>query len=959
MRDDFANDIGGPQRLSMEHEATMIPIAIIGMSTLLPDAVDTGSFWRNILAGHDCMRDVPPSHWLIEDYYDPNAAIPDKTYAKRGAFLPDVPFDPLAFGIPPNMLPSTDSAQLLALLVAKRVLDDASRGQFDKMNPERISVILGATGAQELMVEMGARLQRPVWAQALRELDYNDDEVNEVCTRISSLYVPFVESTFPGLLGNVIAGRIANRFNLGGTNCVTDAACASALAALSMGLQELALGHSDVVITGGVDTMNDPSMFMCFSKTPALSATGDCRPFSAEADGTMLGEGLVMFALKRLADAERDNDQIYAVIRGIGTSSDGRALSVYAPRPEGQAKALRRAYEAAGYGPNTVELVEAHGTGTKAGDAAEFTALARVFNEADRADRQWCALGSVKSQIGHTKSTAGAAGMAKAVLALQHKVLPPTIKVTKPNPQLEIEKSAFYVNTEARPWIRANEHPRRASVSAFGFGGSNFHVTLEEYTGGGERAPRIWSSPTELVLLGAETSGALAASCRQNAAALTDDTHLNTFARKTQLAFSAKSPARLAVVATDMPDLRRKLEQAAKNIEQNPDTSWTSPAGIYIGFGVSQGSTAFLFPGQGSQYVGMGADVAKAFDPARSAWDAAASISLANDNRLHEVVFPRPVFDAEARTNDVSRLTATEWAQPAIGTSSVALLQVLRALQFDADVMGGHSFGELSALHAAGAIKMDAFLLAARKRGELMRDAATTPGAMIAVARPVKEVIAALEEANITVGIANDNGPKQTVLSDTVSAITSAETILRAKGFDVRRLSVATAFHSPVVGVARDPFRSFLGTIAMIPPTKPVYSNVDAAPHPDAVDAIHERLADQIVSRVRFAEMIEKMYAAGVRTFVEVGPGSVLTNLVEQILDTRATTATIVNLDRKGQHGITALWQALGRLAAAGHTFNFDCFVDRLCARIRTSRAAAQIRRRYKWRELRTPLSRT
>jgi hypothetical protein len=218
---------------------------------------------------------------------------------------------------------------------------------------------------------MVSRLQRPVWQNALRQAGLPEDKVQEACQKISDHYVPWQESTFPGLLGNVVAGRIANRLDLGGTNCVTDAACASTFSALHMALQELYLGDSDTVIAGGVDTMNDIFMYMCFSKTPALSRSGDVRPFSDKADGTMLGEGLGMVLLKRLADAERDGDHIYAVISGVGSSSDGRSKSVYAPVSEGQAKALVRAYEAAGYSPSTVELVEAHGTGTKAGDAAE------------------------------------------------------------------------------------------------------------------------------------------------------------------------------------------------------------------------------------------------------------------------------------------------------------------------------------------------------------------------------------------------------------------------------------------------------------------------------------------------------------------------------------------------------------------------------------------------------------
>src|SRR5262245_38525555 len=403
------------------------PIAIVGVSALFPGSSDARGFWSDILAGRDLVTEVPPSHWLVEDYYDPDPAAPDKTYCKRGAFLSPVDFNPMEFGVPPSIVPATDTAQILALIVAQKVLEDASQGQFAEMDRERISVLLGVTSAQELLGSMVSRLQRPVWIKALRESGIAEAEAQAICDRMAKSYVPWQEASFPGLLGNVVAGRIANRFDLRGTNAVVDAACASSLAALSMGINELELGQSDLVIAGGVDTMNDIFMYLCFSKTPALSPSGDCRPFSDSADGTLLGEGIGMMALKRLDDAERDGDRIYAVIRGIGTSSDGRSTSVYAPLPEGQLRAIRRAYEMAGYGPETVELVEAHGTGTKVGDAAEFEALRQAFSERN-GGAQWCALGSVKSQIGHTKAAAGAAGLFKAIMALHHKVLPPTIK---------------------------------------------------------------------------------------------------------------------------------------------------------------------------------------------------------------------------------------------------------------------------------------------------------------------------------------------------------------------------------------------------------------------------------------------------------------------------------------------------------------------------------------------------
>ncbi|MBW1882948.1 MAG: 3-oxoacyl-ACP reductase, partial [Deltaproteobacteria bacterium] len=457
--------------MSRSTESSRPSIAVVGVSALFPGSLDATGFWNDILDGNDLITDVPPTHWLIEDYYDPDPSVPDKTYAKRGAFLSDVDFDSLGWGVPPSLIPETDTSQLLALIVAQQVLEDAcgqSAEAFKTLDRSRISVILGVTSGQELLGSMVSRLQRPIWVKALRDSGLPEDEVQAVCDRISAHYTPWRESTFPGLLGNVVAGRIANRLDLGGTNCVTDAACASTFSALSMGVNELYLHDSEMVIVGGVDTMNDIFMFMCFSKTPALSPTGDCRPFSDQADGTMLGEGLGMVALKRLEDAERDGNRIYAVIDAVGASSDGRAKSVYAPRPEGQANAIRRAYAHTDFGPEQVELVEAHGTGTKAGDAAEFKGLATAFSESGREDTQWCALGSVKSQIGHTKAAAGAAGLFKAVMALHHKVLPPTIKVERPNPALEIERSPFHLSTTARPWVRDSSFPRRASVSSFG-----------------------------------------------------------------------------------------------------------------------------------------------------------------------------------------------------------------------------------------------------------------------------------------------------------------------------------------------------------------------------------------------------------------------------------------------------------------------------------------------------------
>ena len=896
------------------------PIAVVGVSALFPGSADAGGFWRDILAGRDLITDVPESHWLVEDYYDPDPKAPDKTYAKRGAFLSPIDFDPMAYGIPPTNATATDTSQLLGLIVARQVLDDAAQGQFESLDKDRISVILGVTSAQELLSSMVGRLQRPVWVKALRESGFDEQQVVEISDRIAANYVPWQESTFPGLLGNVVAGRIANRFNLGGTNCVTDAACASAFASVSMAASELSLGDSDLVIAGGVDTLNDIFMFMCFSKTPALSPTGDCRPFSDQADGTLLGEGLGMVALKRLADAERQGDRIYAVLRGIGSSSDGRAKSVYAPLATGQEKAIRRAYRRAGYGPQTVELIEAHGTATKAGDAAEFEGLRLAFDGDGSERRQWCALGSVKSQVGHTKAAAGAAGLFKAVMALHHKVLPPTIKVERPNPKLGLESSPFYLNTEARPWVRAADHPRRASVSSFGFGGSNFHLALEEYRGPGKRPPRWRPSPTELVVLGAEDAPALAARCEELAAQAGEPGTLAWLAAETQQQLDGAGH-RLAIVARDEQDLQTKLRQAAERLGGRPDEPFSTPTGIYYGQGDGDRKVAFLFPGQGSQYLGMGADLAIGFDRCGEIWDTAASLQLDGGTGLHEVVFPRPVFSDEERQEQQARLRATEWAQPAIGAASLSQLALLEDLGIRPECVGGHSYGEITALRAAGALDDESMLRVARRRGELMREAATTLGAMTAVACPLDTLRPLLEAWASQVTVANHNSPEQVVLSGTAVAIDEVERRLAGEGVKARRVAVSAAFHSPLVSGSSEPFERFLDDIELKTPAIDVYSNAEAAPYPGDPAAIRQRLGEQIARPVRFVDQTEAMVERGVDTFIEVGPGSVLTSLVGKCLADRPHLA--VSLDRKGRHGLTSLWHALGQLAAAGLALDF------------------------------------
>ncbi len=916
------------QRENREHVSP--EIAVVGVSALFPGSTDARGFWQNIVEGDDQIREVPPHHWLLEDYYDPDPTAPDKTYGNTGAFLDEVPFDSMAFGIPPNIIQQTDTSQLLALIVAQKVLDDAAESEFEHIDKSRISVILGATGTTELVVHLGSRLQRPLWLKALRDNGVPEDEAQAICQSISDNYVPWTEASFPGLLGNVVAGRIANKLDLGGTNCVVDAACASSLSALSMGLSELYLKQSDMVIIGGVDTLNDILMYMCFSKTPALSATGDCRPFSDQADGTIMGEGLGMLALRRLEDAERDGDRIYAVIRGIGSSSDGKGTAVYAPKASGQANALRRAYDNAGYTPRTVELLEAHGTATKAGDLAEFQGAASVFAEGGGNDTQWCGLGSVKSQIGHTKGAAGAASLIKIVMALHHKVLPPTIKVERPNPKLDVGNSPFYLSTETRPWVRGSDHPRRGSVSSFGFGGSNFHVALEEYTGKSGQKDRFRPSPTELFLVSSDSAESLINACATLTDEFSDPSSFQFLARETQLAFNGELPCRLSIVAKDFDDLQANLNAAIKAIRHEPAKAQRSPQGwTYSGVTSPDHDSklGFLFPGQGSQYIGMGAELASGFAESQAVWDEAADLEFELGQKLHEVVFPAPVFTPEDRATQETRLRSTDWAQPAIGAASLSHLVIMNKLGIQPDCVAGHSFGEVTALHAAGALDRKAFFSVARKRGELMAEAASMfPGAMTAVFHDADAVADLLGEWNKGVVIANHNSPEQVVISGITTAIEAVEENLTNAGIRFSRLPVSTAFHSTVVKPAAAPFQTFLELVPMASPRLPVYSNSSATVYSSDVDAMRETLSRQIARPVRFAEEIEAMYSAGVRTFLEVGPGTVLGNLVTKILGERPHAA--ISMDRKGQHGLTSFWNGIAQLAIAGVPMALDRLWD-------------------------------
>jgi polyketide-type polyunsaturated fatty acid synthase PfaA len=887
----------------------LTPIVIIGLAGILPDAENLNQYWENILNEVNCIHEVPPSRWKIDEYYDPDPSVPDKTYSKYGGFIPDITFDPMEFGLPPNILEVTDVSQLISLMVAKNALTDAGYAEAGENILDYTGVILGMVGmASKVIHPLLNRLQYPVWEKVLRASSVPENEIPAIIEKMKLAYVAWNENAFPGAIGNVVAGRIANRLNLGGTNCIVDAACGSSLAAISMAISELSLGRADMMITGGVDTDNSILTYLCFSKTPAFSKGSQLRAFSADSDGMLSGEGIGMLVLKRLDDAERDHDRIYAVIRGVGTSSDGHFKSIYAPRPSGQAKALRRAYENAGFPPASVGLIEAHGTGTIAGDPAEFEGLNAVFGE-NNPEKQFIALGSVKSQIGHTKATAGAASMIKASLALHHKVLPATINVSKPQTDLDIENSPFYLNTETRPWFRNMQgNPRRAGVSSFGFGGTNFHIVLEEYQPEQGEAYRIHQAPYT-ILLSAQTTEQLLENCRETLAKLESadrGNHLNQLDQDSCNSVIPVENARVGFVAKSAEDACDNLRDCIKLLIANKNQeSWSHPKGIYFRkSGMDfKGKTVALFPGQGSQYVNMGKELAINFPPFREAFEKANEI-ISGDGRepLTNIVYPIPVFSEEERQNQTERLTKTENAQPAIGTFSLALCQLLYSAGFQADFYAGHSFGELTALWASGVFKEDAFLRLAKARGESMSlpvSSEKDSGTMIAVKGDMEKVQNLLKDHD-NVTIANFNSPTQVVLAGSTNAVQAIQPKLEEIGLKVYPLQVSAAFHTSFVEHAQAPFERAIQKETFEKPSGMVYSNSTAHEYEKNPQNISQILTGHILTMVRFKEEIENIYKSGGSIFIEIGPKNVLTNLVNDILNGQPHETITLNPNPKG-----------------------------------------------------------
>ncbi|MET7711339.1 beta-ketoacyl synthase N-terminal-like domain-containing protein [Streptomyces sp. NPDC005407] len=877
--------------------------AIIGMGAIFPGAADLAAYRRNLFAGTDAISEVPPGRWDPQVYYDANGtegpARSDHFYCRRGGFIDDLAaFDPTRFGIMPAAVAGAEPDQLLALRVIAEAVADAGGEERLPADRSRIGVILGRGG---FMGVATARLDQRVrtahqLSATLRELapELGEERIKEVREAFQAGLGPERPEASIGLVPSFTAARAANRLDFRGPAYTLDAACASSLLAVEQAAGLLASGSCDLMVAGAVHHCHIATLWSVFTQLRALSPSQQIRPFDRRADGTLLSEGTGVVLLKRLADAERDGDRVYAVVRGVGVAGDGRAASLMSPLVDGQVRALQQAWAQAGLdpaAPGALGLLEAHGTGTPVGDEAELTTLARVFGPRT-AGAEPVAMGSVKSMLGHTMQASGMAGLIKAVLAVHDGTLPPTLHLEEPHEGFA--RTRMRPVTVAEPWDRGSA-PRRAGVNAFGFGGINAHVVLEEAPGaftsghrpgpGRPAAAARASAPTDdpaVTLLAARTPGELGR--------LVEELRI---AERPAQSPTSDGPCRLAVLGLTP---KRRALAAAVVARGRP---WRGRGGVWFTprpLLAHDARPAFLFPGLEPDFAPQADDVADRFG------------------------LPRPALTGGG--------TLVERAVDAIAVGRL-FARVLPELGIRPSLLAGHSLGEWTAMVVAGMYPqhaVDTFLDSLRPGDVDVPD--LVYAALGCGAEQATDALHGLDR----VAVSHDNCPHQSVLCGEPRPVAAALTRLADQGVLTQELPFRSGFHTPMWAPYLDQVRAAFARLPLRPPTVPVWSATTVAAYPGTEQDVRDVVLRHLLEPVRFRELTTRLYAEGVRAFVQMGPGS-LPGFVSDTLHGRDHLTVSAGAARGGS-GL----DQLRRLAAALWTEGLNPRWDRL-----TERASAAL----------------